>query len=393
MDIGASRLANVELGQIRAVAEKARNLEKQGKSVIHLEMGEPDFSTPKHIVQATQQALERGEVHYAPTRGLLQLREDISRKLKDDNNINSDPETDIIVTAGASQALLLAFLGHCNPGDEVLIIEPAYIFYRQLARMTGAVPITIPTSQENNWVVDPNEIEKALTPHTKMILINSPNNPTGAVYPKEVQERIAEIAIQHDLLVVSDEIYEKIIYQEKGHFSIASIPGMEKRTITINGYSKAYAMTGWRLGYIVSSNDLMIPMLKVQQYSVTCIPTFTQFGASEAINGDQQCINDMVDAYRRRRDIVHKGLLSIDEITCALPEGAFYAFPNITKFGLTSKEFAEKVLNEAGVALVPGSVFSDVGEGFVRLSFAASEKALMEAIERMKICLENLVRK
>jgi aminotransferase len=224
-----------------------------------------------------------------------------------------------------------------------------------------------------------------------MILINSPNNPTGAVYPKEVLARIAELAIQHDLLVISDEIYEKIIYQKDEHFSIASIPGMEKRTITVNGFSKAYAMTGWRLGYVVSDKELMIPMVKVQQYSVTCIPTFTQFGASEALTSDQQSLHEMVHAYEKRRDIVYKGLLSIDGITCTLPMGAFYAFPNISQFGLTSREFASKILNEAGVAMVPGSVFSDVGERHVRLSYAASEKALIDAIDRIRLCVNNLV--
>lgn len=384
VNTGANRLKNVELGQIRAVVEKAQKLEGEGKDIIHLEIGEPDFSTPKHIVQATQEALEAGKVHYAPNRGISQLRESISLKLKKENGILASPDSEIIVTSGAAQALSLAFMAHCNPGDEVLIIDPAYIFYKQLTYLAGAIPISVPTREENGWVVDPVDIENAITPRTKMIVINTPSNPTGAVYPKETLEKIAAIATERDLLVASDEIYEKIVYKTDSHFSIGSIKGMEHRTITINGFSKAYAMTGWRLGYIVAHENLMIPMLKVHQYSVTCIPTFTQYGADVAIKEDQQCVIDMIDAYKRRRDIVYEGLSGINGITTTMPEGAFYAFPNISRFNLSSKDFAAQVLSETGVALVPGSVFSEAGEGFVRLSYATSEENLDEAIRRIK---------
>lgn len=385
-DQEASRLENVVLGQIRVVAERARELESEGKDVIHLEIGEPDFTTPSHIIEATQGALGKGEVHYAPNRGLLFLRETIAKKLSKKNNIHANPETDIIVTQGAAEALALAFSAVLNPGDEVIILEPSFPSYNNLSYLVGAVPVRVPTKEENDWVINPEDVLKAITSKTKMIVLNSPCNPTGAVYPQEVLEKIAQYAIEHDLIVVSDEIYEEIIY-EKNHFSIGSIDGMEARTITINGYSKAYAMTGWRIGYVVSCAALITSMLKVHQYYVTCISTFSQFGANAAYTEEEKskrAIRHMAEAYERRRNIVYEGLQEINGITLALPKGAFYAFPNISKFGLTSAEFATKLLDETGVATVPGSVFSPYGEGYIRISYAASEESLKEAVKRVK---------
>ncbi len=387
IDKAAERLENVVLGQIRVVGDKARELENAGQDVIHLEMGEPDFTTPKHIVEAAQKALDLGEVHYASNRGIPQLRETIADKLKIENGIHADPKTDIIVTQGAAEALSIAVLAHLNPGDELIIIEPSFASYENLAHLAGAVPVSVPTREENNWVVDPEDILKSITPKTRMILINSPSNPTGAVFPEETLEKIAGYAMEHDLLVVSDEIYEKVTYQKDSHFSIGSVKGMEERTITINGFSKAYAMTGWRLGYVAAHKDLITNMLKVHQYGVTCVPTFTQFGANTAYTErekSEKSISEMMAAYRRRRDIVYEGLNSIDGVTVTLPEGAFYAFPNISKFNLTSAEFAEKLLNDTGVATVPGTVFSNVGEGYIRISFATSEENLKEAMKRIK---------
>lgn len=388
----AIRLENVVLGQIRVVAEKAKELENAGKDVIHLEIGEPDFTTPKHIVEAAQEALSAGEVHYAPNRGIPELRDSIAKKMKDENGIVADPKTDILVTQGAAEALYIAVIAHCNPGDELLIIEPSFASYENLAHLAGAIPVSVPTREENNWVVDPEDILKAVTSKTKMILINSPCNPTGAVYPKEVLEKIAEYAIEHDLLVVSDEIYEKVTYQKDSHFSIGAIKGMEDRTITINGFSKAYAMTGWRMGYLVANKDLITNMLKVHQYAVTCIPTFAQFGANAAYTEkekSEQSVREMTEAYKRRRDIVYEGLKAIEGITTSLPEGAFYAFPNISKFNLSSAEFAEKLLTDVGVATVPGSVFSPFGEGYIRISYATSEENLKEAMKRIKQFVED----
>lgn len=392
----ATRLKDVVLGQIRVVAEKAKELENAGKNVIHLEIGEPDFTTPKHIVEATQEALSAGEVHYAPNRGLLQLRESISQKMKTDNKIDADPLTDIIVTQGAAEALSIAFFAHCNPGDEVIIIEPSFTSYENLVHLVGAIPVSVATREENDWVVDPEDILKAVTDKTKLILINSPGNPTGAVFPEAVLKEIAEIAIQNDLLVISDEIYEKVIYEKDIHFSIGSLPGMEERTMTINGFSKAYAMTGWRIGYVVANKELITNMLKVHQYSVTCITTFSQFGANAAYEEkkkSEDSVREMTDAYKRRRDIVYHGLNDIEGIQVSLPKGAFYAFPNISKSNLTSAEFAENLLVETGVATVPGSVFSKYGEGYIRISYATSEENLKEAVKRIKSFVEKITNK
>lgn len=388
----ANRLQNVVLGQIRVVAEKAKELEAAGKDVIHLEIGEPDFTTPTHIVEAAQKALGAGEVHYAPNRGIPELREVIAKKLNTENKLKIDPKTDVIVTQGAAEALFIAFSAHCNPGDEILIIEPSFASYENLAHLVEATPVSVPTYEENNWIVEPKDVLKAITSKTKMILINSPCNPTGAVYPKEVLEEIARYAIKYDLLVVSDEIYEKVTYQKDSHFSIGSVKGMENRTITINGFSKAYAMTGWRMGYVAANKELITNMLKVHQYSVTCIPTFTQFGAAaayEEFEKSEQSVREMTEAYKKRRDIVYEGLNDIEGITISLPEGAFYAFPNISKFNLSSVEFAEKLLNDVGVATVPGTVFSPVGEGFIRISYATSEENLKDAMKRIKQFTEN----
>ena len=389
---GATRLKDVQVGQIREVLDQATKLEQQGKDVIHLEIGEPDFDTPKEIVDAAIEALNRGEVHYTSNRGLLPLREAIAEKLKKDNDITADPESEILVTAGAAEAIYLAIMAHCNPGDEVLIVEPTFLSYRQLALIAGAKPIGIPTFEKDDWVVDPDRILKAVTPKTNMIILNSPNNPTGAVLPPDVLEKIAAIAIEHDLLVLSDEIYEKIIFSEQKHHSIASLPGMKERTLTINGFSKAYAMTGWRIGYIAAAQELMLPMVKLHQYTVTCISTFSQYAAITALKDGEPSVKRMTEEYEKRKNLVVEALNDIEGLTCSVPNGSFYAFPNIKAFGMSSQEFANSVLHETGVALVPGHIFSPYGEGYVRLSFATSEEQLQEAFKRLKAFSEKMLK-
>jgi len=393
--VGSSieRLSQVVLGQIRIVSEKAKALEENGMDVIHLEIGEPDFNTPNHIVEAAQKALTDGKVHYAPNRGLPNLRKLIANKLLNENNLTVNADKNIIMTQGAAEGLAIAFFATLNPGDEIIIIEPSFTSYENLAHLVNAKPVSVKTYESNNWIVNPDDIRAVITPDTKVVLLNSPSNPTGAVYPKETLEEIAKIAIEEDLIVISDEIYEKIIYSSEGHFSIGSISGMEDRTITINGFSKAYSMTGWRLGYIVANESLITSMLKVHQYVVTCVPTFTQYGAVavyEQHELSEEEVRKMREAYKIRKNIVYEGLRSIDGITLANPEGAFYAFPNISKLGLSSKDFATRLLEEEGVATVPGSVFSDVGEGYVRISYAASEAQLKEAIKRIERFVKNI---
>lgn len=391
MQMGSKRMAGVQLSQIRAVSEKARALAAQGKSIISLSIGEPDFDTPPHIVAAAQQALTEGQTHYGPNRGLLKLREAIAKKLAEENGIQADPETEIVVTVGAAEAIFMTMVGLLNAGDEVIVIEPAFINYVQVAQMIGAVPVIVSAREENGWVVDVADIEKALTPRTRMIIFNTPNNPTGCVYPREVLQGIADLAIKHDLLVFTDEIYEKIIYPGAQHISIASLPGMAERTITANGYSKAYAMTGWRLAYVVAQKDLMLPMLKVHQYTTTCAPTFAQYGAIAATSEPQDCVRDMVAEFARRRDLVYRELSDAPGVSLVEPRGAFYAFLNVKAVGLTSMEFVNAALEEAGVAVVHGSAFGTCGEGYVRLSYANSYENISEAMARLKRFLAGRV--
>jgi aminotransferase len=391
VQMGSKRMAGVQLSQIRAVSEKARALAAQGKSIISLSIGEPDFDTPPHIVAAAQQALTEGQTHYGPNRGLLKLREAIAKKLAEENGIQADPETEIVVTVGAAEAIFMTMVGLLNAGDEVIVIEPAFINYVQVAQMIGAVPVIVSAREENGWVVDVADIEKALTPRTRMIIFNTPNNPTGCVYPREVLQGIADLAIKHDLLVFTDEIYEKIIYPGAQHISIASLPGMAERTITANGYSKAYAMTGWRLAYVVAQKDLMLPMLKVHQYTTTCAPTFAQYGAIAATSEPQDCVRDMVAEFARRRDLVYRELSDAPGVSLVEPRGAFYAFLNVKAVGLTSMEFVNAALEEAGVAVVHGSAFGTCGEGYVRLSYANSYENISEAMARLKRFLAGRV--
>ncbi len=383
MDFGAERMSHVQLSQIREILDKARALETQGKSVIHLEIGEPDFDTPAHIIQSAQRALAEGQTHYGPNRGVLLLRQAIANKLAEENGISADPEQEIIVTVGAAEALLMSFIGLLNPGDQVIIIEPAFINYVQLARMAQAEPIIVKAEEKNGWQVDPVVLEQAITPKTKMVVINTPNNPTGAVYSGNFLQTVADLAIKYNLLVVADEIYEKIIYPGSTHISIATLPGMSNRTITINGYSKAYSMTGWRLAYVVAVKELIMPMLKVHQYTTTCAPTFVQAGAIAATSESQDCVRKMVAEFARRRALVCKGLSEIPGFSCHSPQGAFYAFVNIKSFRMSSTEFVGRVLNDTGVALVPGTAFGEIGEGFARISYANTYENIGEALKRL----------
>lgn len=383
MEYGAECVKNVSLSAIRATLDKARQLEEQGFSIIHLEMGEPDFATPVHIVEAAKKALDEGQTHYAPNRGLLTLRQAVSDKLRLENNVYYDAETEVVVTTGAAEALFMAFLGLLNPNDEVLIIEPAFPSYLQLARIVGAIPVSVNADEKENWQASLAQIKQAITPRTRMIVINSPNNPTGAVYEQAFLQDIAALAIEYDLLVISDEVYEKIIYAEEKHYSIASFPGMKERTITINGYSKTYAMTGWRLAYVAADQRLIASMLKVHQYTTTCVTSFAQSGAVVATKGSQQCVADMTAEFERRRDLIFSGINQIPGLSCQKPQGAFYAFVNIRQTGLTTQEFVDKMQREAGVSVVPGTAFGPSGEGYIRMSYASSYAVLEEALKRL----------
>ncbi|MCU9595118.1 aminotransferase [Caldibacillus thermolactis] len=358
------------------------------ENVISLGVGEPDFVTPWNIRDETIASIEDGYTSYTANPGLLELRQEISNYLNNRFKIEYNPENQIIVTIGASQALDLAFRALLNPGEEVLIIEPAFVSYPALVKLAGGKPVQVGTSAENGFKVTPEQIEAAITDRTKAILICSPNNPTGTFLNKADLEKIAHVAMKHNLVVITDEIYAELTYDEE-YTSMASIPGMYERTITINGFSKAFAMTGWRLGYVAAPVPIVQAMLKIHQYTTMCAPHMLQHGAIEALRNGKEQVSEMKRSYRRRRNFIVTSLNDIG-LDCHTPGGAFYVFPSIKNTGLTSEEFAEELLKKERVAVVPGNAFGKSGEGYIRCSYATSMEQLQEAIVRMERFLQSL---
>lgn len=380
---GAKRMDGIPFSDIRRVLERATQLEKAGRKVLHFEIGRPDFDTPGPIKDAAIDALRAGQVHYSSNYGIPQLRAAIAEKLETDSGLHYRPEDEIIVTVGANEAVGAAFLALLDPGDEVLVPDPAWLHYRWCAQLCGAKVVPVPCYAENEFVPDLATVASLITPKTRMMVVNTPNNPTGAVYPKPLLEDLAKLAQQHDLLVMSDEIYERMVYGGATHTSLASLPGMWERTLTVNGLSKAYSMTGWRLGFVAAPKPLSDLLVRVHQYTVSGATTFAQFGAVQAYTGDQGVVDDMVASFDRRRRILVDGLRGIKGVSCPEPRGAFYAFPSIKETGRTSAELCELLLEEAGIAVVPGNAFGDAGDGHIRFSYAASDDDLREGIVRM----------
>ena len=385
----AARMRGIPFSDIRKIAERAAQLEREGKTVIHMEIGRPDFDTPAHIKQAAIKSLEEGFVHYTSNYGILSLRQAIADKLLRDNGIRVNPENEIIVTVGANEAVSIALLAFLNPGDQVLMPDPAWPNYLHSPKMAGAEVVTYPLREELGFQPDPDEIRRLITPRTRMLFLNSPHNPTGGVLDRQTLEALAVLATEHNLLVVSDEIYEKIVYDGAEHVSIASLPGMADRAITINGFSKAYAMDGWRLGYVAASRPLVDTMVRVRQYLTTTPTSFAQVGAVAAYRGPQDCVEEMRREYDRRRQFLVAALNEIEGLSCVRPRGAFYVFPSIKRLGMSSEEAASFFLEEAQVAVVPGSAFGQSGEGFVRLSYATDYDGIVEAVSRMRIALHK----
>ncbi|WP_312469713.1 aminotransferase [Neobacillus sp.] len=356
------------------------------KDVISLGVGEPDFITPWNIREAAILSMEQGFTSYTANAGLLELREEISIYLKTRFNVEYDAKNQIIVTVGASQAIDLAFRAILNQGDEVLIVEPAFVSYAPLVSLAGGKPIAVSTSAANGFKVTPEQIEQAITEKTKAILLCFPNNPTGTSLNETELIEIAKMINKHDLLVVSDEIYAELTYDET-FTSFASIDGMYERTILINGFSKGFAMTGWRLGMLAAPKELVEVMLKIFQYTTMCAPTMLQYGAIEALRNTFHEVESMQKSYRRRRNYVVQTLNNIG-LDCHTPGGAFYVFPSIRATGLTSEQFAEELLMKEKVAVVPGNVFGESGEGYIRCSYASSMPQLQEALKRMQRFIE-----
>ena len=349
--------------------------------VISLGVGEPDFVTPWHIRESCVHGLQRGYTAYTSNYGLLELRQEIARMLEEDYQVGYDPRCEALITVGVSEALDLAMRAILSPGDEVLVPEPCYVSYNACVTLAGGVPVSVCSSRENEFRVTVDQLAAALTPRTKALLIGYPNNPTGAVMPRQDLAEIARFAEQHDLIVISDEIYASLTYDGE-HTCFASLPGMRDRTILLNGFSKAYAMTGWRIGYAMGNADFIGAMTKIHQYTMLCAPITAQVAAIEAIKQGKASRNKMVAEYDRRRRLMVDGLRNIG-LDCFEPRGAFYVFPSIRNTGLTSLQFAEQLLQAEKVALVPGDAFGACGEGFVRCSYAASSKNLAEALDRI----------
>ncbi len=358
----------------------------QMDDAISLGVGEPDFITPWHIREAGIYSLEKGRTYYTSNSGLLELREAVCDYVKKFDLSYSVDE--VLITVGGSEGVDLAMRTVLNPGDEVIIPEPSFVCYKPCATLAGAVPVTIKTKAENAFRVTKEEILEKITPKTKMLVLSYPNNPTGAIMPLENLKEIAEVAIENNLMVLSDEIYAELSYNGR-HHSIASLPGMKERTIIINGFSKAFAMTGWRLGFTLAHPEITKAMTKVHQYGIMSSPTASQYAAIEALQNGEESINMMVREYNDRRRIIVDGFNKMG-LTCFSPEGAFYIFPSIKSTGLSSNEFCEKLLESQKVAVVPGTAFGECGEGFIRVSYAYSIQQITTAMERIKAFVESL---
>ncbi|MEC2078465.1 aminotransferase [Metabacillus fastidiosus] len=369
---------NLKPSGIRKFFDLAAGME----GVISLGVGEPDFVTSWNVREACIQSLEQGYTSYTGNAGLIELREEISYYLQKVTNRYYNPKSQLLVTVGASQALDIALRAIINPGDEVIIIDPSFVSYAPLVDLAGGVPVMVRTKGEEEFKLQPEALEAAITEKTKAIVICSPSNPTGTVLQKEELERLAVIIEKHDLLVISDEIYSELTYDEE-YTSFASIEGMTDRTILISGFSKAFAMTGWRLGYVAANEEFLQAMLKIHQYSMLCAPTMAQYAAIEALKNGFDDVAHMKRSYRQRRNLFVSALNDMG-LTCHTPGGAFYAFPSIRKTNLTSEQFAEQLLLEEKVAVVPGSVFGESGEGYIRCSYASSLEQLQEALKKMQ---------
>jgi aspartate aminotransferase len=378
----ADRMKALETETPFEALAKAKALEKEGKKIIHLEIGEPDFDTPKNIKEAAEKAINAGYTHYTPSAGMLELRQAVADYISTTRKLDVKPE-EVVITPGAKPVMFFSVLALVSPGDEVLYPNPGFPVYESVIKFVGAKPVPIPLKEENEFSFDPEYVKKRITKKTKMIILNSPENPTGGVIPREQLKVIADcLENRDDVFVLSDEIYSRIIYEGKPE-SISQFPGMKEKTILLDGFSKSYAMTGWRLGYGVMRKDLAVKMAQLMTNSNSCTNTFVQFAGIEALKGPQTEVQKMVAEFKKRREVIVEGLNEINGFTCKKPHGAFYVFPNITGTGMDSRKLGDHLLDKACVSVLPGASFGEYGEGHLRLSFANS-------IENIKIALNNI---
>jgi aspartate/methionine/tyrosine aminotransferase len=363
------------------VLAKARRLEAEGMDVVHLEIGEPDFDTPSNIIEAGVNALKSGYTHYGPSPGLPEVRERIAQEISSTRNISVTGEN-VVVTPGGKPIMFFAMLALVDEGDEVLYPNPGFPIYESMIRFVGGVPVPMKLYESKGFNLDVDEVAGQITSKTRLMVINSPNNPCGSIISRTDLESLAELAAEHDLTVLSDEIYSRYLYESE-HHSVTAFPGMRDRTIILDGFSKTYAMTGWRVGFGVMPLELVEPISRLVTNSVSCTASFTQMAVMEAMEGPQDEAYRIVDEFKKRRDIIVDGLNRITGIRCAMPQGAFYVFPNVEETGMTSREFADRLLEEAGVACLAGESFGRFGKGFVRFSFANSAENIEKALERI----------
>ena len=381
MDL-ANRVSELTPSLTLAIDSKAKALRAEGVDIYSFGAGEPDFDTPEHIKLAAIEALNAGFTKYTPSSGTAELRAAISEKFKRDNNLDYKP-SEIIVSNGAKQSCFNAILAVCGEGDEVIIPAPFWLSYPEMVRLAGAEPVIVQTTQENDWKMTPQQFEEAMSPRTKMIIINSPGNPTGSVYTKEELRSIVEVAADEEIMILSDEIYESLTYDGAEHVSIASLtPEARDLTITVNGFSKAYAMTGWRIGYLGAPEKIAKAIDSLQSHSTSGPCSFAQKGAFAAITGDQQCVAEMREEFNIRREYIYQRLSAIPNVTAVKPKGAFYILANISKLGMTSTNFADRLLTKANVAVVPGIAFGD--DRVVRFSYATGLDVIKPGLDRFE---------
>lgn len=381
-----SKLSELEQSPIRRMFDMSKGMD----NLVSFVIGEPDFVTPKNIIEAAKKSLDEGKTHYTDNSGILELREAIAGKLKEYDKVEYDPKTEILVTCGGMQALYLTMATLLDPGDEVILADPSYVNYTGQVKMCYGVPVYVPVYEKDGFNFTGANLRKAITSKTKAILLNSPANPTGGVATRDVMEEIARVAVENDLFVIYDEVYKYLLYDNLEFCNIAALEGMRERTIVIDSFSKSYAMTGWRVGYLAGPKEVVEKMPKLHENICSCVTDPSQYGAVEALLGNQDSVAYMNQQYLERRNLLVDGINAIDGLSCNRPKGAFYAFINITKTGMTSEEFAVRLLKQEKVVVAPGSGFGKSGEGFIRISYATSTEKIREGLKRIRHFVESL---
>lgn len=384
----AARLKGIKPSGIRRLFSLAQTM----PDAIHMGVGEPDFTPPFHVLEAAKKALDEGKTHYAPTNGIPELREALAKKARTDYGLSYNPDDEILVTVGGTQAIFLALLSLINPSDEVLIPDPGFVCYEPTVLMANGVPVSVPVAEENGFKVNEESVMSQITDKSRVLIINSPHNPTGAVLSYDDLLGLTKLAVERDMVVISDEVYEKITYDEAQHYCLATFGGMRERTLVIGSFSKTYAMTGFRVGYAYGPRKLISSLALAHQFSVACVNGIAQYAALAALEGSQDFVGKMVSEFDRRRRFIHRRLNEIEGFRCDLPKGAFYVFANIKSFDVPSEEFTEHLLSRGRVVTVPGPAFGRYGEGYVRFSYATAYDKIVEALNRIERVVKGFKR-